>query len=860
MNTTTRISRRLVPIAAISATTLLLAPVSHAEYYDLKNADGIALEGSDIIYQETRYPKMPAHMYNARFFPYFADAKKVTGVSFYSGPAMGGNNQPGTIDANYIQSFWGIDKPLNAGDSVIPDYWNARSFAPLSIGEGASGKIDGRIPMTSDVWYPGVVRVWQPSGNQQNVAKIGQWIKDGVSGKWMLFGIFNVPFAATQVIRDGGFIEDPSTGAINPTRVDFRNYYFRKNGSWVPAQNFHGSARQKGERGTIALIENGTAAYFEDCINPNYAGNIDFDNNGGLPKERTVTMTMPPTPTFDPITINTASTSAIKGQINVRWTLAALSAPQFGYKIEVFPTSNTTGKPSLIVEKKDPVSQNVLIPCQGLKTPTIRLTLTSVFDQISSPLLRTATIARLAPASKQPRLTSGLSYQYFEGANWTNLPNFSTLQSSIKRSGVVAMPELSIRRRDAQYACRFIGYLNIPSDGIWKFGLKSCDGSRFIMDGSPLIASDGPHSAGYEVIASRELKAGQHAVELQYFRGDNSWRSDKSTVELHWEGPNTARGVVPITAWSHIATKGEPTITFASPANNSSITANSALLTATVSPNGQPLQSVRFYNKDTCWAATNTSKTVGKKQLFSSSELLGVGANLLKARLIYGAQGQFTIDSPVISVNVTQPNLTPWQFSAIGPHRFQPVSSVAEQTHTLVGDNLNFNWQQITGDTTIITHIKQRPNNSWVSQFDGSDYDEEWSGGLIFRQDLTGYPGSEIGKKFVALFATTNNEIHLQDNTNHNPGGYYWPRSIQNNARSYNWLKLQRVGNIFHAFLSEDGLTWTAAGTRDMSAEGFSASMYAGVYTLARPGNNPNPNRWQFANVTIGNSATSPPK
>ena len=429
--------------------------------------------------------------------------------------------------------------------------------------------------------------------------------------------------------------------------------------------------------------------------------------------------------------------------------------------------------------------------------------------------------------------------------------------AEVKQSGNVSGVDLTIHRHDTAYACQYEGFIDIPADGLWAFSLKSSDGSRLIVDGKVLVDNDGVHGGGFEVSGVRALKAGKHTAEILYFKSDpgKTGSRQESLLAITWEGPSVPKSPVPDAAWSRRPAAGEPTVTLSSPTSDTTVPADAAMPTAVVSASDKPLQAVRFYDGATCRGVAYAPTVSGENRIFKTNEPLGAGVNHLKARLVYGDAGRYTADSPAVSVTLTQPAIRPWTFTAIGKQAFRSSSRVSGGTHTIVGDNLNLDWQLVTGDTTLVARIARRPNLAWVSQFDGSNYDDDWTGGVIFRADLKAYPGSEIGEKFVTLFASINNGIFLQDGTNHNAGGLFWGPDIQNPSRTYGWLKLSRTGNVFHAFLSVDGVTWSDAGTRDMSAQGFPAAMYVGVYTLARPSVNTNPNRWRFDSVSLGDKA-----
>lgn len=837
-----------LPARLVGGVLALSAPAVQAEYYNFAGADGVNVDGSDIIYQETRYPFWAQSTYNARWFPGISGEK--TSTSLYSGPAYSGDGEKGTKEVGYIWSFWGVDKPVKAGDSVVPVWWHPNMHDVPSIGEGASGKVEGKWTMSSDVWYPGVLRIWRPNGNPEDTSMAGQWFKDGVTGKWHHMATFQMPFVANRFNGDTGFIEDHSHGNVKPRRVDFRNYYFRKSGKWVPGKIFKPSTRQEKEKGTSGLIENGTAAFFETCSAPEYKGNM-----GPGAQVATHTLTMPDNPVLDPILVRNVEAVATPKQVQVKWNLDEKSSPQFSYRIDLYASADGSGSPLKTIEKIEPDGNEVLIPTDAA-TQGVRVTITDIFDQVSKPVLVAAAAARPTQARTTATTAGGVNYRYYEG-EWKALPSSdSALESKLSLSGAVNGLDLSIRRKNEGFACVYRGYLDVPAAGLWMFSLRSSDGSRLTVDGVTLIDNDGIHGAGYERTGTCALSAGKHEVEVSYFKAKNG-SGEESQLALSWEGPGHAKSPVPEGAWSRVAAAGEPVAKLVSPPASATLTADKAPLVAAVKAEGKPLQVVRFYQNATVCGVSYVAEQKNNFVSFGTRELLGAGQNHLRARLIYGQKSEHTVDSPSVDRIINQPTITPWQFSAIGKHFFAASSSVENGTHTLLGDGLNLNWQKITGDTTIVARIKRRPANSWISQFDGSEIDGGWSGGLIFRQDIDAHPGSEIGKRFVALFASANNTIHMQDHTNHNPGGLFWGPNVQNPQGTYQWLKLQREGQKFHASLSVDGRSWTEVETRDLSKEKLDDTLYVGVFTLARPSTHTNPNRWQFSDVGLGSSAVA---
>jgi len=69
----------------------------------------------------------------------------------------------------------------------------------------------------------------------------------------------------------------------------------------------------------------------------------------------------------------------------------------------------------------------------------------------------------------------------------------------------------------ANYALSFHGFINITKDGFYDFYLNSDDGSNLLIGNSVIVSNDGSHLA-QEIHGSIGLKAGKHAITVNYFQ------------------------------------------------------------------------------------------------------------------------------------------------------------------------------------------------------------------------------------------------------------------------------------------------------------------------------------------------------
>lgn len=131
---------------------------------------------------------------------------------------------------------------------------------------------------------------------------------------------------------------------------------------------------------------------------------------------------------------------------------------------------------------------------------------------------------------------TGLRCEYFEG-EWKKLPNFDSLKS-VKDTiaDTVAIPSYA---RKEDYGLRFIGYVNIPRDGMYEFSLDSDDGSALFVCDTLLIDNDGVHGGG-EVSCEIALKAGLQPIKVVMFQAKGG-----QGLALSLKGPEFTKQTIP---------------------------------------------------------------------------------------------------------------------------------------------------------------------------------------------------------------------------------------------------------------------------------------------------------------------------
>lgn len=127
---------------------------------------------------------------------------------------------------------------------------------------------------------------------------------------------------------------------------------------------------------------------------------------------------------------------------------------------------------------------------------------------------------------------SGLAFKYYEG-KWKTLPDFETLTPKV--TGEAEKIDVSVRKRDADFALRFEGALAIDQPGEYTFHTRSDDGSRVSIDGKVVASNDGIHPASTKS-GKVKLTKGRHQLIVDYFEAGG-----EEVLKVEFEGPGVKR-------------------------------------------------------------------------------------------------------------------------------------------------------------------------------------------------------------------------------------------------------------------------------------------------------------------------------
>ncbi|WP_461052724.1 PA14 domain-containing protein [Spirosoma arcticum] len=138
----------------------------------------------------------------------------------------------------------------------------------------------------------------------------------------------------------------------------------------------------------------------------------------------------------------------------------------------------------------------------------------------------------------------GLDYQYYEG-EWATLPDFNALTPA--KTGTSGNVDVTVSTRNEQFALRFRGYVNVPTDGQYTFYTASDDGSKLLIGTTEVVNNDGLHGLT-EQSGSIGLKAGRHALTVQFLQGGGG-----REITVSYAGPGLGKQTIPASAYYRVA-------------------------------------------------------------------------------------------------------------------------------------------------------------------------------------------------------------------------------------------------------------------------------------------------------------------
>lgn len=781
--------------ASLVACSLILSvQVARADWYSM-----VMEKSPDIITVDVRWPFMPPGTYFALWNGNTAPA----GGYFYGGVAISGPGKEASAtdqakaSRHLVWSFWGNEQ-VYKGDRIRLESVGDDTYGGVMSGEGTqAGLTNGLSFIRSGRWYRMLLRTWPDSKKPDRKGYLGWWIEDVAKGQWHYMGAVSVPAKVTGVDCGAAFCE--VIGPKGERVIERRLGFHRVAGKWQKADTIRGI---DGSIHHFSIIENGTAFRYS-----NYRTPEDQAREGNVGKNELTLPNQPSTPRLGSLSIGKARAIGYSGQICLSWDVPISSAPQLAYQVDLFGKPNAQG-PILASQKLASPSVRASYVESVKFAKSARLTVFDVFDQktaIVVPVQAANPLKATAATNTHP----GIRYRFYEGRatdKWQQIPNLERATSTLR--GVLNEIEdsVSVGRNDP-YSFRYEGFLRVPKDGIYLFSLRTCDGSRLVIDEKTVIDNDGLHSISSR-FGSIALKTGLHRLRLDYFKskgGDGGWLENK--LMLSWQGPGFAMRPLKPKDLSYLRNDSLPEISLARTIGSD----GSPSIAPKVSAKGCRLDRVEVFCGKLRLAVLPLSGAAP-----SYKALMPVGKNAVWARLWY--DGFKSIDSaPIVSLD-NHKVAAPWKHSVMGENNLPIGIKASDSQVSMIGDCSSYVYQSVRGDfvlTARVADISRSTKENGIA-------DTSLIGLLCSPKDRPGGDSYEF-----SIWNTASMQLRgtACDRDLETSGQSRYPVG---NANTHSWIRIIRRGAHFRAYASKDGKSWELA--IDRMLQNLPEQLNIGVY------------------------------
>lgn len=804
-----------LPAILVILSSFVLMP-AHATWYG-ENVE----KGSDIMMMDVRWPWWPESTY----FANWNFGTNPTGIGGYGGftggvKSLDPDHRPNLdpdVQAAFrpgsVWSFWGSNKD---GEPVRVAASSEFTYPRQYIGEGASGSLGGPVwPfIKQDRWYTMMMRVWEPVGVENpQYSYIGRWVKDVENKQWHLYGIMMLPVPATSFTGNAGFLEDFGNGGRSVRSMHRRLGYCRKDLQWLESDTVsYDVPPKRGELDTywiVNILPDGDHELLamELSSNPALLPQKLTGKPLELGKKHSFTVKQPALPTLDRPAVEHITAASTGQQVAVSWNIPESSAPQFAYKLEIFDNVNCQGQPLAVREERMPTVRTALVDAV-VANPTVRLSITDVFDQAVAPVVLAATPSIPAESIKsRAPAVPGLEYEFLikdarrhenvfypasdkceqsrnENHHWVKLAELK--DGHRVQSGVSRGFDTDLRGdRNNAYAFKFAGLLRVPTAGLYVLHLQGSDGYRIMIDGREALTWDGPHGPA-EKSAVVNLSRGDHPLAVDYFVD----MASPPFFKLEWEGPGISRQEIPRTALLHPETSPPPLLALDGHGGSDG-TAN---IRVKIDPIGHHVVKTRLF-----LGKLQLAEAAGPELTYAGP--MPGGKSSVWARLIYDQD--HTLDSEPLEVSVTGPAVQGWNLAVAGEAKsLRGLWQTAPDAFSFFGEGEYVLSRKIKGDFTLTCHVdsyagaNNEPVNpaSWVgltAREDGSKNNYGW--GREFGLMQTGRYGLRTTPNHSDLGGGRLNDYEL--------------------TKNHSWLRVVRHGRQWTAWSSADGRTWQHGAT-----------------------------------------------
>lgn len=151
--------------------------------------------------------------------------------------------------------------------------------------------------------------------------------------------------------------------------------------------------------------------------------------------------------------------------------------------------------------------------------------------------------AKVLPAERPSKRVNGLAYEFYRG-QFKDCQDFQIRAGEPTAKGVALGPDIQAVIEDESnpeplpvvndFGLIFTGYVDVPSEGVYNFFSRSCDGSRVFIHDQLVVDNDGLHGPT-EKSGHVALAEGTHSIRVEFIKGASPL---KAFLEVSIDGPN----------------------------------------------------------------------------------------------------------------------------------------------------------------------------------------------------------------------------------------------------------------------------------------------------------------------------------
>jgi hexosaminidase len=163
---------------------------------------------------------------------------------------------------------------------------------------------------------------------------------------------------------------------------------------------------------------------------------------------------------------------------------------------------------------------------------------------VSVPVVIRAEKQEMARGYQVAPVVQGTDYEMYQG-EFSSVLQMDSVKAVSR--GTMEVPGIPATHPANRYGLIFRGHIKIEKPGIYRFYLKSDDGSKLMIGSRQVVQNDGPHGF-QEKSGEVALGKGWHNYELRYFQGTGA-----QNLLFSWSGYGMEKQAVPASSLASMA-------------------------------------------------------------------------------------------------------------------------------------------------------------------------------------------------------------------------------------------------------------------------------------------------------------------